>query len=199
MQNYKVIDLSCPSCGGSVSSDMKNCKYCGNPVTITTFADVMQFNPLSSSKYLSSYENTLKENPNDFQVNVSAGICHLKLSNYDLAQKYFEQALIDNPYHTDTYFYSAVCKLQGKKAFLTPKKRVDEAIQLINTAQSIEQRGIAFYFGAYLKYDFYFRKALNIQPSYDVDLMNAREQNVTEEDKRILFDLLKVQQPSVLH
>ncbi|MBS4178290.1 hypothetical protein [Lederbergia citrea] len=199
MQNYKIIDISCPSCGGDVQTDMKHCKYCGNAITITTFADVMHFNPLYSSKYLSNYENALKENPDDYQVNVSAGICHLKLSNYELAQKYFEQAILDNPYHTDTYFYAAVCKLQGKKAFLTPKKRVDEAIQLINTALSIEERGIAYFFSAYLKYDFYNRKALNIRPFYDVDLENAITYGVTEEDKRFLFDLLKVQQPSALN
>ena len=198
MQTYKIIEMSCPSCGGGVQTDSKCCKFCGNSIVITTFSDVAAFNPLASSKYLSHYENLLKENPEDFQMIVSAGICHLKLKNYLIAQTYFEKALIENPYHIDTYFYAAICRFQGKKAFLTKKQLVDDALQLLETALSIEKRGIAYFFSAYIKYDYYKRKALNIHQTFEIDLENARNNNVTEEDKRILFELLNVESPSIL-
>ncbi len=63
----------------------------------------------------------------------------------------------------------------------------------------IENRGIYNYFLAYIKYDFYEKKSLNIYPDYREEVSMAYNNNVTEEDIRILFEILNVTKPEVFN
>lgn len=199
MTDYKFIDISCPGCGAAVSTGQKNCKFCSRPVIITSFNSVYEMNPQVVNKYVRSYMEVLKDKPDDVQINTSIGLCYLKLKLYDKALASFEKAIGDDFDNTDTYFYAAVCLLKGKKAFLTLKSDIEKIQQYIEAALMIENRGIYNYFLAYIKYDFYEKKSLNIYPDYREEVSMAYNNNVTEEDIRILFEILNVTKPEVFN
>lgn len=197
MIQYSAIDIRCPGCGGAVSTGQKDCKFCGNPVIITSFNSVHNMSSQLTNKYIKSYQKALIDNPYDSQLNISIGMCYLKLRLYEKALVNFERAIEDDFDNSETYFYAAVSLLKGKKAFLTPKVNIDKAQEYINAALMIENRGIYNYFLAYLKYDFYERKFLKVHPNYEIELAQAYENNVTDEDIRIFFDLLNVKKPDM--
>ncbi len=192
---YTVIDLTCPGCGQPINTSQKSCQYCGRELVITSFSSVYSMLPQDINKYVSSYKKILSEAPIDPSINLSIAMCYLKLKLYRQALINFEKAIENNFDNSETYFYAAVSLLQGKKAFLTPIADIKKAIEYIEAAIQIENRGIYYYFLAYIKYDFYERKSLNISPSFLDELTRAYQNNVTQEDIRILFELLGVAVP----
>ena len=100
--------------------------------------------------------------------------------------------------NSEVYFWAAVCLLKGKRPFITPKAVVDKAIEYTTTATMLETRGIYYYFLAYLKYDYYTMKRLNVEPDYIEELENAMINNVTIEDMNMLQQVLKVEFPEEL-
>lgn len=192
---YTVIDLTCPGCGEPVNTSKKNCKYCGRELVITSFTSVSSMLPKDIQRYVNSYKKVLSEAPNNPTINLSIAMCYLKLKLYRQALFCFEKAIEDNFDNSETYFYAAVSLLQGKKAFLTPIADIKKAIEYVEAAIQIENRGIYYYFLAYIKFDFYERKSLNISPNFFEELTKAYQNNVSQEDIRILFELLCVAIP----
>jgi tetratricopeptide (TPR) repeat protein len=192
---YAVVDLSCPGCGGSVNTSQKTCKYCGRDIVITSFSSVYSMLPQDINKYVSSYRRALTQDPDNSAINLSIAMCYLKQKLYRQALTNFEKAIEDNFDNSETYFYAAVSLLQGKKAFLAPISDIKKAMEYIEAAIQIEPRGIYYYLMAYIKYDFYERKSLNIYPGYRDELKRASQNNLTHEDIRILFELLGVSIP----
>ena len=195
---HQVVEMNCPGCGVRVSVGQKICEYCGGVITITTFNSVYSM-PLSQiNKYASSYRNALVDDPTNKKLNNSIAMCYLKLKLYDKALSAFENAIEDNFDNSETYFYAAVCLLKGQKAFVQQRSIIDKALEYINAAIAIEPRGIYYYFLAYIKYDYFERKYLNIYPDFLETLQTANSIGVSDLDILILFDLLCVQKPSVL-
>lgn len=195
---YKIIDLKCPGCGEPVKTDERNCKYCGRQVIISSFNSVYDMSLQDLNKYTNTYKKALNESPDNVELNCSIGMCYLRLKLYDKAYESFEKAIEENFDNSEIYFYAAVSLLKGKKAFLARKADIDKAIELTNAALMIENRGIYNYFIAYLKYDFYSRKSLNVFPNYIEELINARDNSVTVNDIENLFNLLGVTLPEEL-
>lgn len=196
---YTVIDLTCPGCGVPVNTSRKTCKYCGRELVITSFSSVYSMLPQDINKYVGSYKKALSEDPNNPTINLSIAMCYLKLRLYRQALLNFKKAIEDNFDNSETYFYAAVSLLQGKKAFLAPFSDIKRVIEYTNAAIQIENRGIYYYFLSYVKYDFYERKSLNIYPSYLDELIQAHQNNVSQEDIRFLFELLGVSIPDSLN
>ncbi len=123
------------------------------------------------------------------------GCCYLRLKLYGKALEKFEAAIEDNFDNSEAYFYAAVSLLQGKKAFLTPMPNIKKALEYIDAALMIENRGVYNYFTAYLKYDFFARKYLKIQPSYQDELEMAKCNGISAFDIEFLFQVLGVERP----
>lgn len=182
----------CPGCGASVSPDMKKCDYCGNPVIIHSIGAISTFNPLQLNKYALSYRKQLAENPDDRELSRSIGICYLKLKLYDKANDAFERAVKDNFEDADSYFYAAVGLLQGKKAFVTPRADINKAVEYLNAANMISPNPLYSLMLAYIKKDYFERKALHINPTWSEELTAAESMGATEADAAALADLLGV-------
>ena len=89
--------------------------------------------------------------------------------------------------------------LKGKKAFLTPMANIKKAIEYVNAALMIEDRGVFHYFLAYIKFDFYARKFLRISPDWREELVLAQATtNLSPTDCDMLFDILAVERPAEL-
>jgi len=196
---YQVVDLNCPGCGGGVSTNQKQCTFCGRPIVITSFNDIQSFSPLDLNKYASNYHKALAVNPDNNALNMSVAMCYLKLKLYDKALPAFEKAIEDNFDNSETFFYTAVCLLKGKKAFVCDRKTgIDKIVEYLNAAIMIESRGIYHYFLAYIKYDYFERKYLNITPNWKETLQTAIQSGLPQADTAQLFEMLQVEIPECL-
>lgn len=182
----------CPGCGASVAPDMKKCEYCGNPVIIHSIGAINTFNPLQLNKYALSYRKQLADNPDDKELSRSMGICYLKLKLYDKANEAFERAVKDNFDDADSYFYAAVGRLQGKKAFVASRSDINKAVEYLNAANMIAPNPVYSLMLAYIKKDYFDRKALGTSPSWSEELSTAESMGATEADASALSDLLGV-------
>jgi len=194
----KIIELNCPGCGARVSSGMKECEWCHKPIFISTFNSVKDMSLPELSKFANAYKKDLVNNPESVDLNGSIAMCYLKLKMYDEAIEHFAKAIEDNMDNSEYCFYAAVSLLKGKKAYLAKRPTINKIEEYIKAATMIEPRGIYFYFLAYIKYDFFERKALNTSPNYEEYLDNANQMGVSDYDIGVLFDLLGVSKPDVL-
>ena len=198
MMSQQVIELNCPGCGARVNTGQNECDWCHKPIVISTFNSVYAMPMPEVNKYAGTYRKALAENPDDITLNNSVAMCYLKLQLYDKALTAFEKAMEDNFDNSETFFYSAICLLQGKKAFLAPRDAIDKIEEYINAALMIEPRGIYYYFYAYVKYDYFFRKSYKTQPTYQELLNTAFQVGISEYDQEQLFSILNVAKPDVL-
>lgn len=182
----------CPGCGASVAPDMKKCEYCGNPVIIHSIGTIDTFNPLQLNKYAISYRKQLATNADDKELNRSMGICYLKLKLYDKANEAFAHAVENNFDDADSYFYASVGLLKGKKAFVTSRSDINKAVEYLNAANMIAPNPVYSLMLAYIKKDYFERKALAVSPSWSEELSAAHSMGATEADAKALGDLLGV-------
>ena len=177
-----IVEINCPGCGAPVAANQETCEYCHAPVYITSFNSISDMNMLQANKYVSSYRKNLAEDPDSTAINTSIAFCYLKLKMYDEAYNAFSKAIVDNFDNSETYFYAAVSLLKGKKAFLHARPEIDKMIELINAAIMIENRGIYYYFLAYIKQDYFKRKFLNTTPDYKECLKQAQLRGCSKGD-----------------
>jgi tetratricopeptide (TPR) repeat protein len=147
------------------------------------------------NKYAGAYRKALAENPDSQELNTSIAMCYLKLKLYDKAIPAFEKAMEDNFDHSETFFYAAVSLLRGKKAFVAQRADMDKILEYLNAAIMIEPKGIYHYFLAYVKYDYFHRKYLNISPGYTDEYKMAA--GVSESEIQQLFSVLGVEKPEI--
>lgn len=194
----KVIELTCPGCGARIANRQEICEWCHKPVIVSSFNSMDSLSPIEINKYAASYRKALAENPDDSDLNISAGMCYMKLKQYDKAFEAFEKAMEDNFDNSEMYFYAAISLLKGKQPFATPKANVDKAMDYIRSATMLENRGIYYFVLAYLAYDYYSRKMLNTRPGYKEYLQNAVQYGVTSNDIQCAFELMGCEVPAAL-
>lgn len=194
----QIVELTCPGCGARVTTSQTECEWCHAPVIISTFNSVFSMPMPEVNKYAGTYKKALAENPENTELNNSIAMCYLKLKMYDKALPAFESAMEDNFDNSETFFYAAVCLLQGKKAFVHPRPTINKIIEYINAANMIEPRGIYYYFLAYVKYDYFARKHLNVPPGYQEVLAEANQLGYSPLDVEQLFAILGVEKPDCL-
>ncbi len=187
---HSVIDIRCPGCGAGVNTNSRHCEFCGREIIVSAFNTIQDMSFPEVNKHVKSYKSALEEEPDNFELNNSIGMCFLKLKQYDLALEHFTKAMVDNFEFADTYFYASVAMMRGKKAFTTPLADIKKIVENMNTANMIEPKGIYHYMLAYVKYDFYERKYLNVSPNFMEELNMATANQVTPADVDFLFEIL---------
>ena len=186
----QVVELKCPGCGARVDIGQTSCVWCHKPITVSSFNSIYSMTMPQVNKYAGAYKKALKDDPDDIELNSSIGMCYLKLKLYDKALDAFE--------NSETFFYAAVCLLKGKIAFLASRSDIDKALEYINAALMIEERGLYYYFLAYIKYDYFERKYLNVSPNYRECYNTAVAIGTSEYDIQMLYDVLGVNRPNLL-
>ena len=195
----QIIDMKCSNCDADLSASMLKCPYCKKPVVITSFNSVYAQDLPTLNQVSRDLDKDLREgNTPELSGNIkfTLGGCYLKLKLYDKALQRFEEAIEENFDNPEASFYAAVSLLKGKKAFLTPMADIKKAIEYVNAALMVEDRGVFHYFLAYIKFDFYARKYLRISPDWREELMLAQSTtNLSPTDCNMLFDILGVDMP----
>ena len=194
----QVHDIRCSGCGEAADIGQTKCPSCGNPVLVTTFNSVFSMPMPMVNKYAAEYRQALEGKPDSKEFNKCIAFCYLKLKLYDKALAAFEKTIVDNFDDTEIYFYTAICLLGGKKAFLAQRPEIDKIEEYINAAMMIEPKGIYHYFQAYVKYDYFSRKFFNTSPTYQEALANAKAAGLSPADVDQFYGILGVERPSVL-
>ena len=197
VMTIQVHDTTCRNCGAAAEVGQTTCKYCKQPVVISTFNSVYAMPMPMINQYAATYREALQNEPCASDLNNSIAFCYLKLKLHDKALAAFEKAIESNFDHPETYFYAAICLLKGKKAFLAQRPVIDKIETYINAALMIEPRGIFYYFWAYIKYDYFERKSLNTTPNYQELLRQSKTAGFSPLDTEQLFGILGVVRPDV--
>lgn len=196
--SHQVVELTCYGCGARVEVGQKECSWCHKPVVISTFNSVYNMPLPDVNRYAGEFRKALSADPDNIALNNSVAMCYLKLKLYDKALPAFEKAIEDNFDNSETFFYAAICLLAGKKAFLAKRADIDKIEEYIQAATMIEPKGIYYYFQAYIKYDYYFRKSYKTSPTYEEALAIAKDTGLSEYDISQLYAILGVERPSCL-
>lgn len=191
----RVLALNCPNCGASVDTGQKDCKFCKQPVVISSFNSVYAMPMPLLNKYANTYRQTLSGDPDNKELNNSIAMCYLKMKLYDKALAAFEKAMEENFDNSETFFYAAVCLLKGQKAFLAQRQTIDRIEEYINAATMIEPRGVYYCFLAYIKYDYFSRKFFNTSPTYQEAYAEAQQRGLPPFDVEQLYTILGVSRP----
>lgn len=195
----QVIDSKCSGCGAPVAPGMSFCDYCGNPVVITSFNSILDRAIPDVNRLVRALDkDSDKSGELAPLAHFTKGACYLKLRLHDKALAEFEAAIDENLDNPEGYFYAAVSLLKGKKAFLTPLPNLKKALEYLEAAESIENRGVFWYFAAYIKQDYFARKCLRISPDWREEAALALQNNLSPSDARLLFDILAVPCPPAL-
>ena len=196
----QTIEIKCPGCNAAVDTGQKICKWCKQPVVISTFNSVYDMPIPLVNKVANANRQLLAADPESKEINFSVGCCFLRLKIYDKALSSFEKAMEDNFDNSEAFFNAAVCLLKGQKAFLAQRAAIDKIEEYINAALMIEPKGIYYYFLAYIKYDYFSRKSYKTAPTYQEALNMAVSSGVAVSpfDCQRLFEQLGVDCPEPL-
>jgi tetratricopeptide (TPR) repeat protein len=196
----RINDLKCSGCGGALSPAELFCKYCGNPVVITSFDSVFDKSTREVKEHLKKLDG--EKDSDDAEMNNSIhrtkAFAYLKLCLYDEALKHFKEAIEDDFDNPEVYFYAAVALLRGRKAFLASLSDIKKVIEYVNAAIRTEERGVFHYFLAYIKQDYHERKGFNADPDYREELVTARNKGLSAFDAEVMFKRLGVACPEEL-
>ncbi len=194
----KISTLNCPGCGAPVSRSDKNCGFCEREIIISSFTTLSNLAPAELNKYAAAYKTMAESEPLDPGINTSLGFCYLKLRVFERAHSAFEVAISQSVGNPDAYFYTAVCLLNGGKAFLAKRPIIEKIESYINAALTLEERPIFHYFKSYIKYDYYNRKSYSTSPTYQEALATARDIGLNESEVINLHALMGVDRPPQL-
>lgn len=194
----EIKSICCPNCGAPQPIDARECRYCNSPVIISTYQSVADMSLPLLNKYVGAYKKELQKDEDNPSAQKSMAFCYMKLKIYDKAIECFSKAIEEVFDEPDLYFYLAISLLRGKKAFLAPRKDIDQLEEYIQAALSLENKGIYYYFWAYVRYDHHYRKFYNMDPDYNALLQMASDAGVSEFDKSELFKILNVDRPECL-
>ena len=194
----QIHDTSCRNCGAAADIWQTKCRFCKQPVLISTFNSVYAMPMPMVNQYAASYREALQNEPDAKDLNYCVAMCYLKLKLYDKALSAFEKAMEDNFDNPETYFYASICLLGGKKAFFAQRTVIDKIEEYINAALAIEPRGIFLYFLAYIKFDYFKRKFFKTSPTFEETLKNANNAGLSPYDVDQLYGILGVSRPETL-
>ena len=178
----EVISIKCPNCGASITTQSKKCEFCSSDVLVKSFHNLATMPLPQVNKYMASYKSAAAEHPDNIDVNVSVGLCFLRLKKYDQALEAFEKAQSDNFENAAPFFYAAVSRLKGRKPFLCSRNEIDQMETDINAAISIEPTAEQYYFLSYIGRDYFKRKYLNHQPSWEMMMEEAVNNGLSPAD-----------------
>lgn len=184
-ENTKV--LTCPQCGAPIKPGVNKCEYCGAEFFVTSLAYLDKFDKKGTNKYINYYRQLLKNNPNNGEANCGMGICYLDLKLYDFAIKYFAKAIEQIPNFSDVYYYYALALFKGRKPKILTLSEIRKIEEYLNTAIQIDDTKAKYYYLlAFVKYDFYMKNGLKVNPPTFKELIDQasnRSCNKIEIDK----------------
>lgn len=195
-----VVNLKCSNCGEPLSESITRCPSCDQPVVIKKISSLLGLtqSELYARSRLMDSEGVKNQGTLYADTNYTAGCCLLRLKMYDQAILRFGKVIEISPCNADVFFSMAIADLKGLRPFLAPLVNVRKALENLARATMIEDRAVFHYFLAYIKFDFYARRFLRIDPNWQYEFRNALTLGLTTEEANELFDVLEKECPEEL-
>lgn len=187
----------CPQCGAPASPSDRKCAYCKAEFFVTSIAYLSRFDKPAINKYINHYKQLLRADPDNGELNLAMGICYLDLGLFDLAAKYCSIALEQTPDNADAYYYCAIALLKGRKPKILTLTEIKKIEPLLVAATQLDNtKAQYFYLHALIKYDFYLKNGLRLNPPTVEELMaQASSLHVEKEEIDKLFQRVPVEMP----
>lgn len=168
----------CPQCGATVSPSAKKCDYCGAEFFITSIAYLSNFDNSGIQKYLKYYKKVTKEKPNDVEGQLGLGLCFLQLNMYPMAQKSFEKVIENSPEIPESYYYSCMSIIAGRRVMTLSLNEIRKIETFLNTSIQLDNTKEHYkLLLSMIKYDYYIVNGMKETiPTYS-DLMNSIDFN----------------------
>lgn len=126
---------------------------------------------------------------------ISTAVEHLQLGLHAQAWDVLRLVMTAEPTNPDAYFYGALAKLGGRRAFLCSLAQVRDAEQLTRSALALDDRGVFHYFLAYLGNDYYERKNFRSPLDWRSELTAAQVLGLQKREVARVFRLLGAPNP----
>ena len=179
--------------GNSGNTEIHGDNYASASIAGGNFAGAAisggDFAGASISGPVTVYKGTPAPPPHDYYAEAMRFFEH---GQRDKAFVAFDKAIEQNSDNSEVYFYAAICLLRGKIPFVTLRPEIDKIETYLDTALTIEQKAIYFYFQAYIKYDYYERKCFNTSPTSRQAMLQAKRAGLTSLDVQQLRKLLNI-------
>jgi len=117
---------------------------------------------------------------------------------YGNALTAFEKAIVADSDNSETYFYAAICLLQGKRPFRHQRPTINKVEEYLNCALAITPKGIYYYFQAYIKFDYFEMKHFAVSPTWQQALQRARTIGYSSDEVDQLYSMLGTNRPACL-
>lgn len=179
--------------------EIKKCKSCKAFLVVE---NTFEAETLSAVEKIKQQKNLLEaltkgtlDQENKDLLNNSLGLIALESKSYLIAQKHFKKTIDENPDNAEAYYYYSLALLNGKRPFLSNRNLIDQLIQNMDFALSLDMKGKYAYLKALMIYDFYSLKSLRYSESFDSVIEIAEELEVTDEEKIEIFKILNMKKP----
>ena len=180
----------CSQCGAPLENAHKKCEYCGSLVFVDSIAYITNKENTAISKYISSYQKLLKDDPNSLEGNFGLGICYLKNGVYALYSIFFKKIIDIDPSNAKSYYYYSLSTIAEKGGVSKLKNsEIKEIENMFLMAINIEQDRIYRYALAVLKHNYYTRYRLKMtHPTVD-ELLDGLDISLIDQN-----EILKINQ-----
>lgn len=131
------VALQCPQCLAPISANTKKCDYCQSEVFVSSIAYLSTKDSGVVSRYLSTYQELLNENPQNLEANIGIGLCFMIRGIYEQAKKYFSVAIKIDLSCAYGYYYITLCDLSDLPYERLDIKIMNEKLKYLKLAYDI--------------------------------------------------------------
>ena len=132
-----IATLQCPQCMAPLSSNSKKCDYCQTEVFVSSIAYLSTKDANTVSRYLSSYQAMLNDNPHNLEANIGIGLCFMIRGIHDQAKKYFAIAIQIDLSCSHAYYYRTLCEIANLPYERLDIKIISEVLKYLKLAYDI--------------------------------------------------------------
>jgi len=192
--------VTCPQCGAPVKNHKNSCNYCGADILIFSLSSLDRFEREGIQKYINHYKKVLQENPSNHDANCAIGICYMDLGLYDLARRFLKIAIELSPDSGESYYYYALCLLQGKKPRILNLSEIKKIESYVRTAIELDSSQARFFvLWVIIKYDYYLRSGMLVNPSIEELLSKLKRAHYDRKEVEHILKRIPVNDQELLN
>lgn len=187
----------CSQCGWAFTHEAlqrSECKMCGSAILVTSIAYLEKFDTPAVKKYIDQYARVLKVDSDDRDALLALGICYLKLSLFDLADRFLMRMIESHPADSSGYFYRAISLLKGRRPRIVTMSQIREIERLLTTAVELDSSNGRYELVlAAIRYDYYVFNGLRVPLPSPAELeISAAQKYIDHLELRHVFQMICV-------
>lgn len=186
------VALQCPQCSAPLNANTKKCEYCQSEVFVNSIAYLSTKDNGVVSRYLSTYQEMLNQNPQNLEANMGIGLCFMMRGIYDQARKYFGIAIQIDLSCAHGYYYRTLCDLSDLPYERLDIKIMTEKLKYLKLAYDINPEPHIAYLICKIVQRFFIANYLRAPRSVrELYAQSTSLENINESELSKINDLVK--------